>query len=344
LTKVDFTTGLVPRSLTIGDLDGDGKVDLVVANAGSNTISVFRNNSTGAGSISYEAKVDFTTESSPYLVSIGDLDGDGKADLAVPNRSDNTISIFRNISSGAGSISFAPKVDFTTGTEPFSISIGDLDGDSKLDLAVANRVSNTVSIFRNMSSGAGSISYLTKVDLTTGPEPLSVSIGDLDGDGKPDLAVANNSSNTVSVFRNSICVSPVINNSLTNNTSCDPLLYNGSISASNGGVVTGHTFEWFVGTDTSTPFVDNTNGVISGTNGETISGLAAVNYTVRVTINATGCASTQTFVILDNSTTPVIDQTKVIISDRTSCSTINGSLAATDVLVVADPGTVIPEY
>ena len=133
-------------------------------------------------------------------------------------------------------------------------------------------------------------------------------------------------------------VIPVIDSNSTHNTACDPLLYNGSISASNGGVVTGNTFDWFVGTDTNTPFVDNTDGVISGTNGETISELADGDYVARVTEDVTGCASTQTFSILDNSTGPVIDQTKVIISDRTSCSTINGSLAATDILVVADPG------
>jgi len=197
--KQDFTTGTQPLSVSIGDLDGDGKADLAVANWGSNTVSVFRNTGS-AGSISYAAKMDFTTGTAPISVSIGDLDGDGKADLAVANYSSNTVSVFRNTGS-PGSINYAAKMDFTTGTGPYSVSIGDLDGDGKADLAVANYGSNTVSVFRN-TSFAGSISYAAKADFTTGLEPFSVSIGDLDGDGKADLAVANGGSNTVSVFRN----------------------------------------------------------------------------------------------------------------------------------------------
>ena len=100
--------------------------------------------------------------------------------------------------------SFDAKVDFTTGTNPYSVSIGDLDGDGKADLAVANWGSNTVSVFRNTSTAPGVISYATKVDFTTGRRPESVSIGDLDGDGKVDLAVENYGSHTVSVFRNTI--------------------------------------------------------------------------------------------------------------------------------------------
>jgi len=199
--KVDFTTGSQPWSVSVGDLDGDGKADLVVANSAGNVVSVFRNTSTGAGIISYAAKVDLPTGIRPQSVSIGDLDGDGKADLALANLNSNTVSVFRNTGS-TGSISFAAKVDFATGTAPRSVSIGDLDGDGKADLAVANASSNTVSVFRNTSSGAGSISYAAKVDFATGTAPRSVSIGDLDGDGKADLAVTNQSSNTVSVFRN----------------------------------------------------------------------------------------------------------------------------------------------
>jgi FG-GAP-like repeat/IPT/TIG domain len=187
-SKTDFTTGTNPGSSSIGDLDGDGKADLAVANASSNTVSIFRNTSTGSGSISYAAKVDFTTGSLPYFVSIGDLDGDGKADLAVANFFSDDVSIFRNTST-TGSISYAAKVDFTTGDSPLSVSIGDLDGDGKADLAVANYSSSTVSIFRNTSTGSGSISYAAKVDFTTGSFPYSVSIGDLDGDGKADLAI-----------------------------------------------------------------------------------------------------------------------------------------------------------
>ncbi|MGL1887452.1 MAG: FG-GAP-like repeat-containing protein [Reichenbachiella sp.] len=199
---VEFTTGDYPYCVSIGDLDGDGKADLAVANLNSNSVSIFRNTSTGAGTINYAAKVDFTTGTQPYSVSLGDLDGDGKADLTVANSGSATVSVFRNTSTGVGTISYADKLDYTTGTTPQSISIGDLDGDGKPDLAVTNRVSATVSIFRNTSTGVGTISYATKLDYTTGTNPWSVSIGDLDGDGKVDLAVTNYSSATVSIFRN----------------------------------------------------------------------------------------------------------------------------------------------
>jgi uncharacterized protein YjdB len=206
--KVDFATGTQPHSVAIGDLDGDGKADLAVANYSSNTVSVYRNTSS-SGTItaaSFAAKVDFTTGTNPVSVAIGDLDGDGKADLAVTNVSSASVSVFRNTSSSGAitSGSFAAKVDFTTGTNPRSVSIGDLDGDGKSDLAVANAISATVSVFRNTSSSGAitAASFAAKVDFTTGTSPQSVAIGDLDGDGKADLAVANNGSATVSVLRN----------------------------------------------------------------------------------------------------------------------------------------------
>lgn len=88
--KLDFATGTSPRSVAIGDLDGDGKPDLTVADNGSNTVSVFRNTGSN-GNISYATKVDFATGTNPRSVAIGDLDGDEKADLVVPSRKINTI-------------------------------------------------------------------------------------------------------------------------------------------------------------------------------------------------------------------------------------------------------------
>jgi hypothetical protein len=204
--KVDYTTGQGPVSISIGDLDGDGKPELAVASV-VGIVSVFRNTSAN-GSISFIPNVYLTTETGICGVSMGDLDGDGKLDMAVINAVANTVSVYRNTSTSSA-ISFAAKVDYVTGTDPASVSIGDLNGDGKPDLAVTNDGFNTVSVYRN-TSASGTVSFADKVDYTTGTRPAIVSIGDLNGDGKPDLTVTNYYSNTVSVIRNTIRLNQTI--------------------------------------------------------------------------------------------------------------------------------------
>ena len=205
-TKVDFNTGNGPWTVAIADIDGDGKPDLMAANTNSISVSVLRNTST-PGSItasSFAAKVDFATASSPQFFAFGDLDGDGKPDLAIPNYNFNSIAVLRNTST-SGSItasSFAAAVNFTSNTGPIFVAITDLDGDGKPDLAAANNSSNTLSVFRNISTpGSITPSFASKVDFTTGSSPLAVAIGDLDNDGISEIVEGNDGSNTVSVFK-----------------------------------------------------------------------------------------------------------------------------------------------
>ncbi|WRH67325.1 MAG: FG-GAP-like repeat-containing protein [Planktothrix sp. GU0601_MAG3] len=205
-TKVDFPTGTHPNSVSIGDFNGDGKPDLATANRFGNTASILLNTTaTGATTPTFATKVDFPTSNFPASVSIGDINGDGKPDLATANtNSSGTASILLNTTAtGATTPTFATKVDFPTGSSPTSVSIGDINGDGKPDLAVANYVSNTASILLNTTAtGATTPTFATKVDFTTGTNPVSVSIGDINGDGKPDLATTNFGSATASILLN----------------------------------------------------------------------------------------------------------------------------------------------
>jgi gliding motility-associated-like protein len=211
-TKVDFTTGNSPLSVAAADVDADGKLDLVVTNSGlGTTVSVFRNTSTGPGNINFDARVNFTTGANPNFVSAGDLDKDGKPDLAVVNFSSGTLSIFLNTSTGPGNVNFATKLDFTTGQQPNAVAIGDFDKDDMADVAVVNLGDSDVSIFRNLSTGPGSINFDTRVDFATGNTPRYISIGDLDGDDKPDFAVANDDVGPTTIYRNSSSATGNIN-------------------------------------------------------------------------------------------------------------------------------------
>ncbi|MCX6290696.1 MAG: FG-GAP-like repeat-containing protein, partial [Bacteroidetes bacterium] len=200
---VSFATTTQPHKIDVGDLDGDGKPDVVITAFTSNTMSVFRNTST-AGTISFASRQDFAPGTVPYFVHIGDLDGDGKSDIALVNRDVATLAIYQNKST-PGIISLAARQDFATPTGTFThygVAFGDLNGDGKPDIVVGNYTLNVTSVFRN-TSVPGTISFATRVDLPSGVS-YDVGIDDFDGDSKPDI-VATNSGSTVSILGN-LCV------------------------------------------------------------------------------------------------------------------------------------------
>ncbi len=206
---INLPTGLYTDGLAAGDINGDGKPDLVSVSIQANTVSTFLNGSS-KGDISFTAGPSYSTATTPSAVAVYDLDGDGRPDIIVLNEVSNSLSVFRNTSSG-GVVSFAARVDFGTGLLPTGMAIGDLDGDGKPDIVVVNNLANTMSLFRNISS-LGTITLAAKVDMATtagSDNPYGVAIADMDGDGKADLIVSNNNVTTTnsavvsfSVFRN----------------------------------------------------------------------------------------------------------------------------------------------
>jgi len=181
LAATDYLTGSRSQDVAAADLNGDGKLDLVVGNLDSATVSVFLGDGTG----SFKAHVDFATGLYPNSLAIRDFNGDGKPDLALANGS-GTVSILL----GNGDGTFQPHVEYTAGPGAFSLAVGDFNADGKLDLAVANNngnLSGTVSILL----GNGDGTFQMHVDYAVGMGPYSVAVGDFNRDGKLDLVVAN---------------------------------------------------------------------------------------------------------------------------------------------------------
>jgi len=180
-----------PNSLAVGDFNRDGKLDLVVANGGSNDVNIFL----GDGDGTFQAPQAFVTNSDlddvePSSVAVGDFDHDGNLDLAVANPGGLSVLL------GNGDGTFKPFVSYAAASTPVWVATGDFNRDGKLDLAVANEGSNTVSVLL----GNGDGTFRAPVDYNAGTQPASVAIADLNGDGKLDLAVANHGSNNISVL------------------------------------------------------------------------------------------------------------------------------------------------
>ncbi|MEG4413849.1 DUF4347 domain-containing protein, partial [Microcoleus sp. C2C3] len=203
--KVDFLTGDGPRYVSIDDFNGDTKPDLAVANGYSDSVSILLNTTaTGATTPTFPTRVDFETGDNPRSISIRDINGDGFPDLAVANMYSDNVSILLNTTAtGATTPSFATRVDLETGTFPYSVSIGDINGDDLPDIAVANNFSDNVSILLNTTTtGATTPTFATGGDFPTDTRPEFVSIGDFNGDDLPDLATANSNPSTASILLN----------------------------------------------------------------------------------------------------------------------------------------------
>jgi hypothetical protein len=183
-----FGAGTEPDSVAVGDFNGDGKLDLAVANEGSNNISILL----GMGDGTFQAAVDYGAGTAPDSVAVGDFRRDGKLDLVVANDGSNNVSILL----GNGDGTFQAAVNYGVGSAPTSVAVGDFNGDGKLDLAVVNELSNNVSILLGNGDGM----FQAAVNYGAGLSLFSVAVGDFNGDGKLDLAVASGGSDYVSVL------------------------------------------------------------------------------------------------------------------------------------------------
>ncbi len=200
-----FKCGILPIGICTGDLDGDGLADIGVADDSSETVSVLKNTSVG-GSISFAPRIILAAPGKLSDIQSVDLDGDGKLDIAVTSTSSNQIALYKNV--GVSGIidltTFAPAVTYVTLTSPAGIATGDLNGDGRPDIVVADAAPSRISVFRNTSTTGSSFTSATfanRVDFLTGATPLGVNLGDLDGDGYPEIVATNNRQGTINIFR-----------------------------------------------------------------------------------------------------------------------------------------------
>ena len=186
--------GDAPRSLAIADLDQDSDLDIAVVNRVSSTVSILIN--TGGGQ--FAPAMDYLAGTDVRQLVVGELNGDAFPDIAVASHATSAVNILINRGSGTFPTIISPAISI--GGSPEVLAIGDLNGDTRLDIAVASPAipNGTVWLFEN--DGTASFGLLTT--LTTSTDPAALCIADFDGNGLQDVAVVNRDTNVVSVHQN----------------------------------------------------------------------------------------------------------------------------------------------
>lgn len=188
----NFSAGIKPRSVVIGDFNRDGKADLAIANYGSGqgttdgSISILSGDGVGG----FSAPTNIAIGVNPRFIVSGDFNGDGKIDLAVVTYSSCCINSSVTILQGDGTGNFTVRGQpIPVGSDPASMAAGDFNGDGKLDLVAVVSGASYRNVAILLGNGAGEFS--PAINYSIGSSATSIAAGDFNGDGKLDVVTAN---------------------------------------------------------------------------------------------------------------------------------------------------------
>lgn len=207
-TKVYSTGGASnPRDITIADVNGDGKPDVLTANSGNSTLGVLLGNGDGT----FQNVTSFQTSGSGTVgVAVADLNGDKKPDAVVANVNSSDVAVLL----GNGSGGFKVLKTYVVGTytnsieaEPTRVVLVDINGDGKLDALTANSFSGAIGVLQGIGGGA----FKDVIEFRAAAySPGDVAVADVSGDGKPDAITANNSAASISILLNTTAYTPLL--------------------------------------------------------------------------------------------------------------------------------------
>jgi Bacterial Ig-like domain (group 3)/FG-GAP-like repeat len=200
--------GLQALSVAVADINEDGKPDLIVANRyacanscpdGSVVVRLGNGDGTFQSAVAYDSGGCGT-----WSVAVADVDGDGKRDIVAANNCSGSggTSSTVGVLLGKGDGTFQPAVTYAAGVNAWSIAVADIDGDGKPDLMIGSCASSdcatgTVTVLLNKGDGT----FQTPVSYDSGgSQGISVAVADVNGDGKPDLLIANYFSASIGVL------------------------------------------------------------------------------------------------------------------------------------------------
>jgi large repetitive protein len=186
-TATSYTIN-APKYLTLGDINEDGAIDIIVSAGNANQSLLGSVGSPGT----FTLGATFNIAGSVSDLRLADMDGDGHLDVV----SAGTFGIGVSINTVGSLGTFAAAVLYTAGTGPFSLTLCDIDNDGDIDVVNSNKSSNTISVKKNNGLGV----LATAVNYNVGSGPEGIENYDINGDGNKDIVVLNGGASTMSIF------------------------------------------------------------------------------------------------------------------------------------------------
>ncbi|HEX6728904.1 MAG TPA: VCBS repeat-containing protein, partial [Pyrinomonadaceae bacterium] len=196
-----------PGEMVVGDVNGDNRLDVAFDSHDSYNVTLLLGEANGGFSIAPNSPIVMKRGQHPHThgLGLGDLNGDGKLDLATVNNADNDVSVA--FGDGRGGFTLAPRSPFAVGPSPYPLTLADINNDGRLDIVAnasatgpnrAQQLATSRALTLLLGDGQGGFRR-SEIPLRTG-QPWFAAVGDLNGDRKPDIVATHHDQSALTVL------------------------------------------------------------------------------------------------------------------------------------------------